>query len=166
MSEISRIVRHWDFVLTIGLIGVLAALSAHGTLKINDFSPALAAGIFTVVIGASISLLAIFASFEDAISNADDGGHLNLLRKVFYWPIVLSIIGFIIAIAVSVFSIQDPRLANLRLIFSLEEYVSLLLAALLIYAVLSFREVFRTVYYVIVGLNRDSDDSSSREASR
>lgn len=165
MSETSRIERHFDFVLTVILIGTLALLSALGVLKINNFSPALAAGIFTVVIGSSISLLIIFATLDDAISNADDGGHLDLLRKVFYWPIVLSILGFIIAIGVSVFSIENTRLANLRFIFSLEEYASLLLAALLIYAVLSFREVFRTVYYVLVGLYRESEESSPRKAS-
>lgn len=161
MGSTSRIERHWDLVLTVVLIGVLGMLSAHGVLKINNFSPALAAGIFTVVIGASISLLAIFASFEEAISNAHDAELLGLLRKVFYWPIALSILGFVIAISASVFSIQNQQLADFQLVFSLEEYASLILAALLIYAVLSFREVFRTVYYVTVGLNHDTEDSKS-----
>lgn len=159
MSVTHKIERHWDFLLTIALMATLAFLTYVGVLRINEFSPALAAGIFTVVIGASISLLAIFASFEDAIGKADDAELLDLLRKVFYWPILLSILGFIIAITVSVFSVTESRFAEFRLIFSLEELVSLLLATLLIYAILSFREVFRTVYYVIVGLNRNSDSN-------
>lgn len=158
MSQASRLERHWDFVLTVLIISILAYLAQQGILRITRLSPALAAGIFTVVIGASISLLVIFASYDTAVSNADDADLLNVLRKVFYWPIALSILGFIIAILASVFSINTKQIAEFEYIFSLSEYVSLILASLLIYAILSFREVFRTVYYVIVGRNRNSDD--------
>jgi len=153
MNFTGWIERHIDFILTVILILSLSILSAVGFLQISRFSPQLAAGIFTVVILASISLLAIFATIDDAIENAKDNDLLYVVRKVFYWPIVLSIIGFILAITMSIFKIQDGRFSNIEFIFSLEEYASLLLAGLLIYAVLSFREVFRAVYYTIVGTN-------------
>lgn len=161
MSQESRIIRHWDFFVTFVLITVFAILSATDVLTITQFSPGLAAGIFTVVIGSSISLLIIFSSFDDVIENADNAGLISIIRRVFYWPILSSIIGFIIAIIISVFTVQNQRILEFELIFTLSEYISLLLAALLIYSILSFKEVFRLVFYVTIGSNKETGKDSS-----
>jgi uncharacterized protein YacL len=157
MSNPSRIERHWDLVLTLVLVGALVILSNFDYLVIKSFSPRLAAAIFTVVIGASVSLLAIFASYQDMISNADDANLLGTLRKVFYWPIVLSIIGFILAILTSVFSLSEAARTSIPISTPLSSILSLVLAGLLIYAILSFREVFRAVYYISIYGNKDDD---------
>lgn len=144
--------RHIDFLLTAIIILTLAGLASLDLINLTSFSPALAAAIFTVVIGASVSLLTVLSSYDDVVSNAKDGDMMGLLRRVFYWPIIVSVAGFVLAIIASIVTIPD-KLDNSVYIFSIGEYLTLTFAALLIYSILSFREVFRTVYYIMVYSN-------------
>jgi len=155
MSDVSVLERHFDLVLTLIIVGTLGVLSAIGILEITLFSPQLAAIIFTFVIVASISSFAIFATLDEVVSNAKEKELISIIRKVFYWPIVLSITGLLLAVSASIFRVESTGIEKYSVVFSAKEWASLLLFGIFVYAIMSFREVFRVVYYATSSTNTD-----------
>lgn len=150
-----------DLVVSVAIVLPLSLLSKFTDwVSIVYISPRLSAAIFTVIVGSTGTLFSILIVYSRIIRIASDKKYLRKLKRTFRWPFHTAILGFVIAVLASIFRIQDPTLAEWRLVFTLEEWFSILMSLLLIYSILAFREAFFFVTEATISIAENEDNGS------
>lgn len=150
-----------DFVVSIIVVLPPVLLSRYTDyISLVYISPRLSAAIFTVVVGSTGTLFSILIVYSRIIRMASDDKYLRKLKRTFRWPFHTAILGFMIAILASMFRIQDPTLAQWRLIFTLKGWFSILMGLLLIYSILAFRGAFFFVTEATISVAENEDEES------
>ena len=148
-----------DLVVSVAIVSSVAILSRlSDSVSMVYISPAVSAAIFTVVVGSTGTLFSILIVYSRIIRLAGDGEYLKKLKRTFRWPFHAAILGFVIAILTSMFRIEDPALANWRVIFTLEGWFSILMGLLLIYSILAFRGAFYFVTETTIEMAKDENE--------
>jgi hypothetical protein len=150
MSIRARLAKFRSIVVTVLLISLFAILGVLDVVQIGEFSPTLAAAIFTVIIGTVGTLFSILVVYSELIASAGDLGHLTDLKRTFGWPVGVSVIGFTIAILSNVFSLSQGIVTPNQFVFTLSQWYSLLMTGLLLYAILSFGDAFSFTLRTII----------------
>jgi hypothetical protein len=151
-----------DLVVSIVVVLPLSLLSRFTDyISMVYISPRLSAAIFTVVVGSTGTLFSILIVYSRIIRMASDSNYLKKMKRTFKWPFHTAILGFVIAILASMFRIQDPALTEWRFIFTLEGWLSTLMALLLVYSILAFRGAFFFVTEATISVAESEDEESS-----
>ena len=137
-----------------------AILAAMGFVEIDSFPKNIAGAIFTVIIGATMTLLTILEVYGSFVKSAEEKGKLNAIKKTFKYPVLIAVIGFIVAILSSTFVITSKTFLSRFPIFPPKEWLSLLMSGLLLYAVIAFAHTFSFIFRVVTDPNTGENDGT------
>ncbi|MWV64483.1 hypothetical protein GRS48_06545 [Halorubrum sp. JWXQ-INN 858] len=169
-----------DLVLAASITILVGALSHLDLLTITPISPALAAGIFTVIVGTMGTLFSIISLYGEVIAAAKEksetGGaesqgdnegsasedatenkknFLRHLKRTFSVPVKIAVSGFIIAVLSNIYKVNIPT--DVSVLFTINEWFSLMMTFLLMYAILSFWEAFSFVLRTVLLMESSSE---------
>lgn len=169
-----------DLVRAISITMLVGILSHIGLVSITPISPALAAGIFTVIVGTMGTLFSIISLYGEVIAAAKEksetGGNeseedneesasedtienkknfLRHLKRTFSVPVKIAVSGFIIAVLSNIYKINIST--DVHVLFTINEWFSLIMTFLLMYAILSFWEAFSFVLRTVLLMESNSE---------
>lgn len=142
-----------DFLLASLITLACLILTALDMVSVSNFSPTLAAGIFTVIIASIGTLFSVLVVYDELIAAADKLDYLNDLKKTFKNPVLTAVVGFTIAVLGAGLSLPTKSLSWPDFFLSGQETSALAMMWLLLYSIFSFYAAFDFMIETIAEMN-------------
>lgn len=162
---VNAICSNRDLFVSIIIISFLLFLDFINIIKVESFSPSLAAAIFTVIITTIGTLFSILSLYNRVLQRAYKQDYYDRLKRTFMIPVSTGVWGFIISTLGTVVSVE-PMVRKYIAISTLVYLFTVTMLFLLFYSILSFYAAFKFVLSVVLKKEKKAAEESKNSQKK